>query len=37
MNPKELRKQAIKRCKNGEYPKEIYKSLSKGKTWLLKC
>jgi len=34
---KELRKQAIKRYKNGEFPKEIYQRLGKGKTWLLKC
>ncbi len=32
MNIKELRKKAIKRYKNGEYPKEIYQSLGKGKT-----
>jgi len=32
MNAKELREQAILRYKNGESPKEIYKSLGKGKT-----
>ena len=32
MNEKELRKQAIKRYKNGESPKEIYQSLGKVRT-----
>ncbi len=36
MDAKELREQAIKRYKNGESPKEIYKSLGKGKTWFFK-
>ena len=36
MNIKELREQAIKRYENGESPKEIYRSLGKGKTWFFK-
>jgi len=36
MNTKELREQAIKRYENSESPKEIYKSLGKGKTWFFK-
>jgi len=32
MNIKEFREKAIKRYKNGEFPKEIYQSLGKGKT-----
>ena len=35
MNEKELRKQAIKRYKNGESPKEIYQSLGKVRTLFL--
>lgn len=36
MNEKELREFAIQRYENGESPKEIYKSLNKGKTWFFK-
>ncbi len=36
MNAKELREQAIKRYKNGEFPEEIYQNLGKGKTWFFK-
>jgi len=36
MNIKELREKAIKRYKNGEFPKEICQSLGKGKTWFFK-
>ena len=37
MNIKEFREKAIKRYKNGEFPKEIYQSLSKSNIWLFKC
>jgi len=36
MNIKELREKAIKRYKNGEFPKDIYQSLGKSKTWFFK-
>lgn len=36
MNEKQLRETAIRRYENGESPKEIYQSLSKGKTWFFK-
>ena len=36
MNIKEFREKAIKRYKNGEFPKEIYQSLGKGKTQFFK-
>ena len=33
---KKIREKAIKRYLNGESPKEIYRSLGKGKTWFFK-
>ena len=36
MNIKELREQDIKRYKNCESTKEIYKNLGKGKSWVFK-
>jgi len=36
MNEKELREQAIKRYENGEFAKDIYRSLGKSKAWFFK-
>ncbi|MHA1394303.1 MAG: hypothetical protein ACTSRZ_12425 [Promethearchaeota archaeon] len=36
MNEKELREQAIKRYENGEFAKDIYRSLGKSKTCFFK-